>query len=189
MPSKLSNLSDAELVLSMKEGNKAAFDVIYDRYWKKLYNETFKRLNNAENVEEIVQDVFMDLWSNHHKRVIQHLYAYLVTAARYTVYAAYKKKETTPHFVEPLDHMSISTLEADTLLNVKEIKQCVNVWIVTQPEKRAEIFRLRYLEEYTTREIGEMLGISQKTVQNQLITSFASLRSYLSKIMMLFMLF
>ncbi|MDO7743833.1 MAG: hypothetical protein MUP99_08670, partial [Pedobacter sp.] len=53
---------DEELVNRMMIGDKLAFDEIYNRYWKKLYDDTYKRLKRAEQVEEIIQDVFADLW-------------------------------------------------------------------------------------------------------------------------------
>jgi len=179
------NLTDHELVTSFKQGDKFAFDEMYERYWKKLYNETFKRLKKMEIVEEIVQDVFTDLWEKRDTKVIENLYPYLVTSVRYQVYSNYRKGKSMPEFEEPLEHMALSNLQADSLLNVKELKGCIAIWMSLQPAKRAEIFRLKYMEEYSTREISVMLGISVKTVQNQLLTSFASLREFLNKLMII----
>jgi RNA polymerase sigma factor (sigma-70 family) len=177
--------SDTELTFHLKEGEKVAFDEIYERYWKKLYNDTYKRLRRVEQVEEIVQDVFTDLWAKRTTKNIENLYGYLLTAVRYQVFMLYKKGKTSPIFEEPLEHLAFDTLQADSLLNVKELKGCIALWLSMQPEKRGEIFRLKYMEDLTTREISEMLGISQKTVQNQLLTSFTSLREFLSKLMIL----
>jgi RNA polymerase sigma factor (sigma-70 family) len=183
--SPMSGSTDPELLIMMKQGSKAAFDEIYERYWKKLFNDTYKRLRKMEVVEEIVQDVFADLWAKREVKEIQYLYKYLLTAVRYTVFTTYKKNKATPYFEEPLEHMALSSLESDTLLNVKELQGCIAIWMTMQPEKRAEIFRLKYVEDFSTREISEMLGISQKTVQNQLLTSFNSLREFLKKFMIL----
>ena len=179
--------SDTELTLHLKEGEKVAFDEIYERYWKKLYNDTYKRLRRVEQVEEIVQDVFTDLWAKRTTKNIENLYGYLLTAVRYQVFMLYKKGKTSPIFEEPLEYIALDSLQADSLLNVKELKGCISLWLSMQPEKRGEIFRLKYMEDLTTREISEILGISQKTVQNQLITSFTSLREFLSKLMILLM--
>ena len=86
-----SNHSDQDLTALLKDGVEAAFDEIYDRYWKKLYNEAYKRLGHAELSEEVVQDVFVDLWKNIEQRDIQTLYPYLLTAVRYQVFIVYKK--------------------------------------------------------------------------------------------------
>lgn len=181
----LSGASDADLYLSMKSGNRAAYCEIYERYWKRLYNETYKRLKDPARVEELVQDVFLDLWLSRDRKEIDHLEKYLVGSARFAVCTNYRRTRNVPSFVEPLEHMALSNLDADSLLNIKQIKSCIAVWLSMQPQKRAEIFRLRYMEDLSTREISKILGISQKTVQNQLITSFANLRDFLKKLVML----
>ena len=68
--------NDTQLVASMTAGDKAAFDEIYERYWKKLYNESFKRLRSMEQVEELVQSVFVDLWTKKEKisRIFTHIF-------------------------------------------------------------------------------------------------------------------
>jgi RNA polymerase sigma factor (sigma-70 family) len=181
----LSGVSDAELLLSMKGGDKAAYNEIYERYWKRLYNETFKRLKDTERVEELVQDVFIDLWLSRERKDIEDLQKYLVVAVRYAVCTNYRRTKSIPNFEVPLEHMLLSDLQADSLVNSKEIKGCIAIWLSMQPDKRAQIFRMRYMEDFSTREISIILGISQKTVQNQLITSFRSLRNFLKKLMVL----
>jgi RNA polymerase sigma factor (sigma-70 family) len=84
--------------------------------------------------------------------------------------------------------MMLSTLQADSLFAAKELKGCIQVWMTMQPDKRRAIFQMKYVDEKTTREISEILGISQKTVQNQLLTSFSSLREFLSKAMIILIL-
>jgi RNA polymerase sigma factor (sigma-70 family) len=179
------SLDDTTLVSLLMEGDRKAFDEIYDRYWKRLYNDTYKRLKSIEKIEEIVQDVFSNLWTSRGKRNIQNIYPYLLTAVRYQVFMLYKKGKSTPEFEEPLEHMVLSTLQADSLFNEKELKGCIRVWMTMQPDKRRAIFQMKYVDEKSTREISEILGISQKTVQNQLLTSFSSLRDFLSKAMMI----
>ena len=181
--------SDTDLTSYIKAGERIAFDVIYDRYWKKLYNDTYKRLRRQEQVEEIVQDVFTDLWTRRANRNIENLYGYLLTSVRYQVYMLYRKGRTAPIFEEPQEFIALDSLQADSLVNVKELQSCIKMWMSMQPEKRGEIFRLKYVEDMTTREISNLLGISQKTVQNQLLTSFGSLREYLTKLMMILTVF
>jgi len=175
--------SDAELTAYLKEGDRAAFEEIYERYWKKLYNETFKRLRNMELVEEVVQDVFSDLWMKKEKKNIENIHAYLIGAIRYQVYILYKKGQATPHFEAPLDHLLLSSLQADSLFKEKELKWCIAVWLAMQPIKRAEIFRMKYMDDRSTKEISELLNVSQKTVQNQLLHAFSDLRAFLNRIM------
>jgi len=182
------DITDSDLKAMLMHGSEAAFDKIYDRYWKKMFNEAYKRLDNLELSEEVVQDVFIDLWIKRETREIDNLYAYLTMAVRYQVYAVYNKRKNLPFFEEPLDHMAFSADEADSECFQKELIAGINLWLFTQPEKRREIFRLRYLEDMSTKEISDTLSISQKTVQNQLNLAQDSLRASVSKFTLLILL-
>lgn len=182
-------MTDAALVTAMSGGDKMAFDEIYDRYWRKLYSESFKRMKNIEVIEEIVQDVFTDLWVKRETRDITNLESYLAMSIRYQVFGVYRKTMKLPEFVEPREDMGFTYLQSDSLLDEKELKGCIAIWLATQPEKRGEIFRLKFIEDMSTKEISNLLNISQKTVQNQLITAFASLREFLKNVTILFILF
>ncbi|MFA4870070.1 MAG: sigma-70 family RNA polymerase sigma factor [Pedobacter sp.] len=174
--------ADAQLVNLVKSGDEMAFDETYKRYWKKLYSEAYKRLRNAELCEEVIQDVFADLWVKRSEKQINELFPYLLTAVRYQVYMLYKKGKSMPVFEEPLEYMAQESLQADSLFYEKELKSSIESWLALQPEKRREIFRMRFMQELSTREISEILGVSQKTVQNQLLTATATLRAALGKI-------
>lgn len=180
-------MNDAELYDLLKEGDKPAFDQIYNRYWKKLFDDSFKRIRSAEVIEEIVQDVFADLWLTREAKQIMNLYPYLLTCVRYKIFAVYRKEKTAPIFEEAAEGIAWSSLQADSLLYEKELKGCIAIWLGIQPSKRGEIFRLRYMEDLSTREISVILNIAQKTVQNQLITANRNLKEFLTK-MMVFLL-
>lgn len=175
--------TEAELVSYLKNGHKGAFDEIYERLWGRLLNDTNKRLRCIEQAEEIVQDVFVELWIKREKRDIIKLYPYLLQSARYQIYTFYKKKTTLPFFEVLLEDLSPTHLQADSLLLEKELQKCIELWHNQEPEKRAQIFRMKFHEDLSTKEISEMLSLAQKTVQNQVINYSASLKAFLAKIM------
>jgi RNA polymerase sigma-70 factor (family 1) len=177
------NATDDELAAMLTDGSEAAFDLIYERYWKKLYNEAFKRINDCSESEEIVQDVFVDLWHKRGSRQIGNLRGYLLGAVRYQVFAVYHKRKNLPAFEEPLDYMAFSADNADSNFLRDELLASIHQWLETQPEKRREIFRLRFLEGLSTLEIAEQLDVSRKTVQNQLNTSQQSLRESIGRLL------
>lgn len=182
------NATDDELAAMLTDGSEAAFDLIYERYWKKLYNEAFKRINDCSESEEIVQDVFVDLWHKRGSRQIENLRGYLLGAVRYQVFAVYHKRKNLPAFEEPLDYMAFSADNADSNFLRDELLASIHQWLETQPEKRREIFRLRFLEGLSTLEIAEQLDISRKTVQNQLNTSQQSLRESIGRLLIVVIL-
>ena len=175
----MTTLSDEELFLLIKLDNLPAFDELYKRYWYTLFNSAYKRLRDKESCSDIVQDIFTDLWNKRALKQIEHMPAYLNTAVRYKVYTLLAEGKAAPGFVQPFENM-VSANTADSSFNEKEIKHLLFLWMQTLPDKRREIFRLKYYEGASTRQISEHLNISQKTVQNQLLLAFRDLRLHIA---------
>lgn len=171
--------SDNDLLLLLKQDDRYAFEELYERHWLSLYNVAYKRLKEREASKDIVQDVFADLWLKRNTKEISKLLPYLHTAVRYKIYTLLAKGHATTHFIEPFENMMASQFTADGYLADKELKSIFADWLQRLPEKRREIFRLRYIEEIPTRAIGLKMNISQKTVQNQLAIAFQNLRNLL----------
>jgi len=179
----LVNHTDPELITLLKEGHEEAFDEIYRRYWKILFNEAQKRLGDLDLAQEVVQNVFIDLWTHRYSRNIEQLRLYLSTAVRYQVFLVYKKERNNSRFEVPLEQIPSTATTVDSPLFLSELLAVIHAWLTIQPEKRREIFRLRYIEEFSTKEIANVLNISQKTVQNQLIIGHGSLKEAISKLL------
>jgi len=184
-----SSFRDDELVILLTEGDDVAFCEIYERYWLKLYNESHKRLKNEELCADIIQDVFADLWLNREDRKIENLAAYLCTAVRYRVFTSYKKEKNIDAFTEPIEFMVASASDPGSIFFEKEIRECIEIWLNMQPEKRKQVFTMKFSQDLSTREISEILHVSQKTVQNQFTTSLKLLRAHLGKIISLIILY
>jgi len=174
--------TDHQLLALLMQDSEAAYNEIYDRYWLKLYNECYKRLKDESLCADVIQDVFADLWLKREERQIENLSAYLFSAARYQVFSLYKKNKNVTAFVEPIDCMAVAAADPASAFYEKELRECIEMWLQLQPEKRRQVFILKFDKELSTREISEILNISQKTVQNQFTTSIKSLRVHLGKI-------
>lgn len=172
-------LSDEQLFLLIKQHNRAAFDELYNRYWLTLFNKAYKRLRDKEACSDILQDIFADLWNKREVREVENIAAYLNAAVKNKIYTLLAQGRTGNYFVQPFENM-VTTVAADSNFNQKEINHLLQLWMQTLPEKRREIFRLKYYEGASTRQISEHLNISQKTVQNQLLLAFHDLRLHIS---------
>ncbi|MBC8985368.1 hypothetical protein H9X96_06235 [Pedobacter sp. N36a] len=51
-------LSDKELIALLKEGNAAAYTMIYNRYFDELYVHAYQRLRDREEAQEVVHELF-----------------------------------------------------------------------------------------------------------------------------------
>lgn len=175
---------DCFLLARLKEGDESAFNEIYARYWRKLYDECYRRLRDNSWTSDILQDVFSDLWLSRATRNIDNLAAYLSQSARYQVFMQYKKHRRIPVLDEAIQALASAAQQTDNIFSEKELLECIAIWLDLQPEKRKEVFRLKFINDRSTREISELLNVSQKTVQNQFTTSLKSLRDYLTRLIM-----
>jgi RNA polymerase sigma-70 factor (family 1) len=175
--------SDEQLLVLLKTSEREAFVAIYNRYWKPLYDRAYRRLADRDQTEDVLQDVFARLWTRREALAIEQLGAYLASAVRYEVLRYLTRNKTALHFYQPFEDMLQEMESPDTRLITRDLLALVYSYAGTLPEKRKRIFLLHIERKLSTREIAESLGVSQKTVQNQLGTALQGLKTHLAPIL------
>ncbi|WP_165793056.1 RNA polymerase sigma factor [Sphingobacterium haloxyli] len=173
----------------VRESDCLAFDELYRRTWKKLYIHAFQKLRDEDLAKDVVQEVFVDFWNKRQLRNIHHVNAYLIQAVKFKVIDRFRKKDFIVEEVECFAEVLANSEFSDSKLLDKELNDLLQYWISQLPNKRKEIFLLRYEEDLSTEEIGKLLNISTKTVQNQILNATTFLRSLMQKILFLISLF
>jgi len=182
------NLEDKLLLLQLKAGSSDAFDALYEKHWENVYSSAFKRMNNTEQARDVTQDVFLQLWLRRNDVVIDNLSAYLFIAVRNTIYKWMEKEKRYLPITDLLIHLEVSRDSADAQLLYHDFLNTYEALIARLTPSQQEIFRMRYHQDLSTKEIAERLNISRKTVQNQLGTSISQLRGNLTTLCVLYML-
>lgn len=177
--------TDIDLLDLIAQGNRDAFDALYDRYWELLFNAAFRRLKNKEQCKDIVQEVFIDLWCRRGRVTIDNIKAYLLTAVRFQIYKLVAKEKAGPAFFELYETIASSTFDAEGNLMEKEFLEHVKLWIDELPEKKRTMFLLHTQHDKSTKEIATELSLSQKTVQNQLGATISRLRLHIASFFMM----
>jgi RNA polymerase sigma-70 factor (family 1) len=177
--------TDSELLDFLKSGNMAAFDEIYQRYWNTLFRSAYYLLEDRAASMDIVQDVFVWLWENRDHVVHTTLKGYLVMAVRYKAANFIRNsKVRTAFIVENTVPEPVQTSE-EWKLELKELKAVIASFTETLPSRCKEVFYLSRHEHLSNREIACRLGISEKTVENQLTTALRKLRMRLGSMSLL----
>lgn len=172
-----------ELSALLRLGDKDAYTVIYEKYWQSLFSVAYKRLKDKEQCRDIIQIVLSDLWRRREEVNIEDLPAYLHTAVRFQVFKQISRNSASSPFLDEFEILLTSPVQADDALLERELLKLVSLWIEALPSKRRAIFLLYAEDELSTRQIAEKLGISQKTVQNQLNTALVYLRLRIAKVL------
>ncbi len=178
--------NNIEILKLITQGNQEAFETLYKRYWLDLYDSAYKRLKNAMQAEDIVQEVFVSLWLRRKDLKIDNLQAYLYTAVKFKVFNYIERNRSYESFFNPLVEIALSSVSPDSSIIEKELHELLTAYINTLSEKKREIFRLHIFEQKTTKEISEVLGIPRKTVQNHLRSTILGMKGQIIYLLFLY---
>lgn len=173
----LKNLTDEKLIGLLNQGSEPAYTELYHRYWSSLYSSVYNRVRDREMCQDIVQEVFLDVWRRRDELRVDDLSAYLHTSVRFLAYRRLAKQSHHAPYYETFEQTLVSSLFADNTLLEGELRQLLDRWVAALPDKRRRIFLLHFADNLSTDKIAEQLGLSRKTVQNQLTTAYAELRA------------
>lgn len=177
MPAPFS-LADQEIIALIRADNRAAFNELYNRHWQSLYQMAWNVLKDEEICAEALQEVFVRLWENRSHLQINSLPAYLRAAVKYKVIDVLRKNRDTEKWFVKLEDLDAGHFWFDEdPLELKELKSLIAEQVAGLPERARVIFELSRNEQLSNREIAIKLGISEKTVENQITIAIRKLRS------------
>jgi RNA polymerase sigma-70 factor (family 1) len=173
--------TDEQLLQLLAHDNREAFTELYNRYWDKTFAVAYHRLDDEQEAEEVVQEVFLSIWQRRASLKITHTMAtYLSVAVKYKVINHLDRQYRKQQHLDELTFTSTET-EDSTMqwLEEKELRERLDNSINQLPEKCRIVFLLSRDENKTYAEIAAELGISQKTVEAHMSKALSTLRQSL----------
>jgi len=178
----LDEFSDNELLALLNKGDRRAFDAIYNRYWADLYKSAYRLLRDQDACMEILQEIFIWLWEHRDNLIINNLKYYLLSAVKYKTANYIRKEKIRKSFFTEVENIRPEDLAfTEDNVELKELKSIILSFTSELPERARMIFQLSRYEHLSNKEIAERLGISEKTVENQMTTNLRKLRSALGR--------
>jgi RNA polymerase sigma-70 factor (family 1) len=171
-------LSDPELTDLLRSRDHYAFTEIYKRYFGVLYLHALKMLNNEDEVEDILHELFTNLWSKSSElSFTPTLAAYLYRSVKNRVIDAFRSTHTRQTYLESLQsYVNAGTKETEETVYVNELASRIERAVARLPEKMREVFELSRGQQLSHKEIAETLGISDKTVKKHISNAIRELR-------------
>lgn len=148
--------------------SNAAFEELVNQYSRQVLNLGLRILGNAEQANDVHQEVFLAIWQRWHKyngQVNWGAYLYRVTVRKAMECARYNRPH--PVFDQRTEEHVANELP-DTALRAEELQQKLAACLAKLPERQAEVFVLSRIEGLKHEAIAEILGCSQATTRVQL---------------------
>ena len=183
-------LTDSQLIDFVKSGDQTAYLEIYDRYKGLLQQHAYKRLGDMDEVEDLLQELFIHLWDKRESiNLTTSLSGYLFSAVRNRIFNIYHKKQRETTYLDSLqDFINQGVYSTDLLVREKEFTTIIEKEISSLPPRMREVFLLSRNENLTHKQIAERLGTSEQTVSTQIRNSLKLLRVKLGSLFVLMLL-
>lgn len=166
-------------------GESPAFESLFNTYWESLYQYTARVLCSEADAQDLIQDLFTDLWERRHTlRITSHIRYYLFSAARKAILRKFRddgvKEKHLERFVQYEEQGSELTMSAiihkDMIAQLQDDLQAL-------PEKERQVFAWSHFDELSIREIASKTGTAEQTVRNQLNSAYRKARRLMNKLL------
>lgn len=174
------SLSNEQLVEALNSGDHRAFEEIYDRYAEQLFALAYAQIGTKEEAEDLLHDLFEDLWKKRAVSTIHNLATYLVVSVKYLGIAYIKSQINLRKFQEYLIFNEIQQSNTvEEIVNFGDLQRAVDEAMKTLPEKTVEVFKMSRFEHKSIRDIAENLRLSEKAVEYHITKSLRVLKEHL----------
>lgn len=173
------HISDGDLLQLLKGDDTAAFETLYNRYWKSLYTRACQRVD-ADDAKDLVQEVMLSLWRRRQEIPVfkeGEFAKYLHAAIKYRVISHYAFSTAEIKKLALFD--MLDSQESTDRLETKELTAKIAAAVGQLPTRMQQIFRMSREEDLSIAEIARKLNLSEQTVKNQLTEALRRMRNSL----------
>ena len=154
------------ILRNIQKGNLKEFEKLFKLYYPLLCHYATKFVKNPDQAEEIVQDLFCQIWEERGKLKIHTSFkAYLYKATYLNSLQFLRKKGVRSQYEEHIKKTKINNSSANYYVEEKEIQSIIQNTLINLPERCSKIFEMSRFEGLKYHEIAEKLSISVKTVE------------------------
>jgi RNA polymerase sigma-70 factor (ECF subfamily) len=172
---------ESSLVINLSKGNIISFNTLYYEYSGRIYSFALGYLKSKVEAEEVVQEVFTKIWEKRAElKEGLSFKSYLFTITFNMIKKHFRTKALILKYLksETKDDVDLQTSQSVTY---DSLYQYITELVNQLPDRRKIIFIKSRFDELSIKEIAEELGISHKTVENQLTIALKFIRNSINK--------
>lgn len=178
------NLSDQEIIDSVKRGNDSDYSIIVDKYKNKAFSMLKRTLKNEFDAEEVLQDCFLKAYNSLNTFKGEAKFStwfYRIVYNTALTRLSSKKRKTESEMTSVEDHFNLESEYGSDEIEKKDVNEFLHDIIGKLPERYGAVITMFYLNEMSIDEISEVMGNSVSNVKVMLHRSRNSLRDLILK--------
>lgn len=180
----MDNPETRQLLVELQQGSRTAFEKVYRLLANKLLGYIHSRIGDKSVSEEMVQEIFVSLWTN--KTRFEHisaLEAYMFKACKYQILNYIRSEKVRYRYLE---HFSLFFVQeqdnsVEQMMDMTDLKAVIDQHIAQLSPKCKEAFQLNRFMHKSITETAELMNISTRTVENYITQALSHLRKNLSQ--------
>ena len=175
-------VSDSELAAGLRRGEESSFKELFDRYHAPLYRYLLRKGVPSAAAEDILQNAFMALWERRENTdPTKSLKGYLYRTCHNRAANYFRDQGKFVIGDDGSEATVAPTQESDAGYNA--LQAALEVAVAMLPERRRAVFELCFIDGLTYREAAEVLGVSTKTVENQMGHALRAIRKHITPLL------
>lgn len=181
-PTKSKPLEDTANPQKVSKDKALAYEEIYHAYADELYRYAYMIVRNAQLAEDVIHDVFTDLWTNKENlEKVRSIRLYLFSSIKRRALRRLKKERTFIFFDQGSyeSYFEIIPSFLDELSDVQHkeaVAGKINDCIAKLSNRQREIIYLKFYQNMSYTEISQLLELDQKYVYNLASKAFCTMR-------------
>ena len=179
----LSETEVKKMVELLKNSSHQAFIVLYTRYHDQLINYCKQYLIDKDEAEDIVQDIFLQLWETCDSLNADLSFSgYLHTLTRNKILCRYRQFDVHSRYAQHLiANAKKAANDTEKSIQYNDYEALLSTFIESLSPKQKEIFKLSRIEGLTYKEISELLDITVPTVQTHAYLALKKIKNFLKQ--------
>lgn len=181
----------------MDDNFEASYQILFRKYYANLLFYT-ARIVGEEEAEDVVQDVFVELWKRRESVEIgEQIQAFLYRAVYTRALNVLKHRGIEHNYCAAMEEIAQRRAEfyhpdhneVIRRIEDRELRSEIYDAINALPDKCKEVFKLSYLHDMKNKEIADLMGVSLRTVEAHMYKALKFLRARLGHLWLLILLF
>lgn len=163
-------MNDSTIISEIHNGSVRAFELLYDRYKRKIYSFFYKYVKNRSEAEDMLQSLFLNIWE-HRSSIDQSapFEKYIYRCASNKIYDYLRRKYVQERYLEAQKFSGDFYSEnAENSIYFNDLNDSLKLIMDELPDKQKEIFYLSRYKNIPNKEIAEKLNLSVRTVETQI---------------------